>query len=100
METRENINNASNDENSNIKSEKKKKEKKEKIIYVDDGRSFADMSNVTGGFSSFGHGTTSSPKDIWETYWMAVKMMFKPMLVVVGFICVIFGIGALMLLFM
>lgn len=75
--------------------EKKDKKKKEKITYIDDGRSFADMSNVTGGFGKFGKGTTSSFKDIWETYWMAVKMMFKPMLVVIGFLCVIFGIVAL-----
>ena len=75
--------------------EKKDKKKKEKITYIDDGRSFADMSNVTGGFGKFGPGTTSSLKDIWETYWMAVKMMFKPMLVVIGFLCVIFGIAAL-----
>ncbi|MBQ8624664.1 MAG: hypothetical protein IJ419_00630 [Agathobacter sp.] len=75
--------------------EKKDKKKKEKITYIDDGRSFADMSNVTGGFGKFGKGTTSSFKDIWETYWMAVKMMFKPMLVVIGFLCVIFGIAAL-----
>ena len=75
--------------------EKKEKKKKEKITYIDDGRSFADMSNVSGGFGKFGPGTTSSLKDIWETYWMAVKMMFKPMLVVIGFLCVIFGIAAL-----
>ncbi|MBO5097569.1 MAG: hypothetical protein J6B96_04570 [Agathobacter sp.] len=80
--------------------EKKDKKKKEKITYIDDGRSFADMSNVTGGFGKFGPGTTSSLKDIWETYWMAVKMMFKPMLVVIGFLCVIFGIAALAFLIM
>ena len=75
--------------------EKKEKKKKEKITYIDDGRSFADMSNVSGGFGKFGPGTTSSFKDIWETYWSAVKMMFKPMLVVIGFLCAIFGIAAL-----
>ena len=80
--------------------EKKNKKKKEKITYIDDGRSFADMSNVSGGFGKFGPGTTSSFKDIWETYWSAVKMMFKPMLVVIGFLCVIFGIAALAFLIM
>lgn len=74
--------------------------KKEKITYIDDGRSFADMSNVSGGFGKFGPGTTSSFKDIWSTYWSAVKMMFKPMLVVIGFLCVIFGIAALAFLIM
>ena len=68
----------------------KGKKKKEKITYIDDGRSFADMSGVTGGFNFSSKGTTSSPKEIWETYWMAVKMMFKPMLVVIGFLCAIF----------
>ena len=86
--------------NNDIKTKKdlkddKGRKKKEKITYIDDGRSFADMSNVSGGFGKFGPGTTSSLKDIWETYWMAVKMMFKPMLVVIGFLCVIFGIAAL-----
>ena len=66
------------------------KKKKEKIKYIDDGRSFADMSGVTGGMNFSSRGTTSSFKDIWNTYWMAVRMMFKPMLVVIGFLCVIF----------
>lgn len=70
-----------------------KKKKKEKITYVDDGRSFADMSGVHGMGDSFRFskiGTTSSPKDIWNTYWAAVKFMFKPMLVVVGFLVVLY----------
>ena len=73
-----------------------KKEKKEKITYIDDGRTFADMSNVhgLGGEFKFSKmGTTSSPKDIWNTYWSAVKFMFKPMLVVIGFLCALFGIA-------
>ena len=45
---------------------KEKKPKKEKIIYIDDGRSLADMSNVSGG-NMFGKGTSSSPKEIWNT---------------------------------
>lgn len=74
-----------------------KKKKKEKITYIDDGRTIADMSNVSGsGMEWTKQGTTSSPKEIWDTYWSAVKMMFKPMLVVVGFLCVIFGIAALL----
>ena len=68
----------------------KEKKKKEKITYIDDGRSFADMSGVTGSFNFASKGTTSTPREIWETYWMAVKMMFKPMLVVIGFLCAIF----------
>lgn len=69
------------------------KKKKEKITYIDDGRSFADLSNVQGlggGMKFSKTGTTSSPKDIWDTYWAAVRFMFKPMLVVIGFLCVLF----------
>ncbi len=80
--------------------DKKEKKKKEKITYIDDGRSFADMSGVTGGMNFSKRGTTSSFGDIWETYWMAVKMMFKPMLVVIGFLCAVFGIAALAFLLM
>lgn len=60
--------------------------KKEKITYIDDGRTIADMSGVTGGFP---HKTRPDwhprPKarDVWNTYWAAVKLMVKPMLVVV-----------------
>ncbi len=75
--------------------EKKEKKKKEKITYIDDGRSFADMSGVQGGFNFAKKGTSASPKEIWGTYWSAVKMMFKPMLVVIGFLCAVFGIAAL-----
>lgn len=66
------------------------KEKKKKITYVDDGRTIADMSGVSGGMQWTKRGTTSSVRDIWRTYWSAVKMMFKPMLVVIGFIMTVF----------
>lgn len=69
------------------------KKKKEKITYIDDGRSFADLSNVHGMGGDFKFsktGTTSSPKEIWNTYWSAMKFMFKPMLVVIGFLCALF----------
>ena len=72
------------------------KKKKEKITYVDDGRSFADLSNVQGlggGMKFSKMGTKSSPKDIWDTYWAAVRFMFKPMLVVIGFLCALFGLA-------
>ncbi len=73
----------------------KKKEKKEKITYIDDGRTIADMSGVKGEMDWTRKGTTSSVKDIWRTYWSAVRMMFKPMLVVVGFITAVFLIAYL-----
>lgn len=79
---------------------KEKKNAKKKVTYIDDGRSFADMSNVPGGFKFSSKGTTSSFKDIWQTYWMAVRMMVKPMLVTIAFLCAAFGITALMFYFM
>lgn len=79
------------------------KKKKEKITYIDDGRSFADLSNVHGlggGMKFSKMGTTSSPKDIWNTYWSAVRFMFKPMLVVIGFLCLLFGLAYVAFVFM
>ena len=68
----------------------KKKRKKEKITYIDDGRSLADMSGVSGGMHFSKQNTVSSFKAQWDTYWGAVKMMFLPMLVIVGFLLVVF----------
>lgn len=63
------------------------RKKKEKITYIDDGRTIADMSALSGGKTTrpktYG-GYRSSAKEKWSTYWGAVKMMFVPMLVVVG----------------
>lgn len=73
----------------------KSEKKKEKVTYVDDGRTIADMSGVSGGTHWSKKGTTATPKEIWTTYWSAVRMMFKPMLVVIGFLCAVFGIAAL-----
>ena len=72
-----------------------KKNKKEKVIYVDDGRSLADMSGVKGGLDWTRKGTSSPVSEIWRTYWSAVRMMFKPMLVVIGFIIAAFLIVSL-----
>ncbi len=73
----------------------KNKEKKEKIVYVDDGRTIADMSGVTGGRryaprSPYVPGP--SFKEAWNTYWGAVKMMFGPMLMVAAGLGAIYGI--------
>lgn len=66
--------------------------KKEKITYVDDGRTLADMSGVSG------FRLTKDPikpanrfKEVWQTYWNAVKMMFLPMLAVIGALVVLYG---------
>ncbi len=81
-------------------SEKKSKPKKEKITYIDDGRTIADMSALPERHQWTKRGTTSSFGDIWRTYWQAVRMMIKPMLVVIGFLCVAFLITYLMFRFM
>ena len=78
---------------------KQKKQKKEKIIWVDDGRTLADMSEVRS-HRILREGTTSSPKEIWNTYWNAVKMMFKPMLVFIGGMTLVFGLIYLAFLLM
>jgi hypothetical protein len=59
--------------------------KREKITYIDDGRTIADMSNVTGSRLSKRHPATPGPtfREAWKTYWDAVKMMFGPMLIVI-----------------
>lgn len=70
-----------------------KKDRKERTVYVDDGRTLADMSGVTSGF----HLNNRNParprpraKEVWSTYWNAVRMMFLPMLAVMGGIVVIY----------
>lgn len=65
--------------------------KKEKIRYIDDGRTIADMSNVRSG-PRLSNPNRPSPKfkDVWKTYWGAVKMMLVPMLVVIGVMCVVY----------
>ena len=71
--------------------------KKEKVTYVDDGRTIADMSGVTGGrnyLSRPKYVPGPSFKQAWKTYWNAVRMMFVPMLVTVG------GIGLIYLIMM
>ena len=74
---------------------KNKKEKKEKITYIDDGRTIADMSGFTSRPRLYKQGTSSSVREIWRTYWSATRMMLKPTLVAVGFLCLAFLIVAL-----
>ena len=65
-------------------SEKNKKEKKEKVIYIDDGRTIADMSNVGYGYSNKNGRTNSTMREKMRTFWEAFKMMLIPTLIVVG----------------
>ena len=71
------------------------KKKKDKITYIDDGRTIADLSGVSGSMrhSDRKYGRPrSSAKEIWKTYLGAVKMMFVPMLVVICGIIIIYMI--------
>ena len=74
------------------------KKKKEKIIYIDDGRTLADMSGVQPGFTgrrrTYGR-TGASFKEVWNTYWSAFRMMLLPTLVIAGGLTVVYGIMAL-----
>lgn len=77
-----------------------KKKKKEKIVYIDDGRTIADMSNVTGGLKlkipdRVKYRPSPRVRDVLRTYFGAVRMMIKPMLVVIGFIMTAFLIVSL-----
>ena len=75
--------------------------KKEKITYVDDGRTLADMSGVTGGFSRKPLGSYRAGfKEQWKTYWSAVKLMFVPMLVVICGLIIIYMILAFIFMFL
>ena len=77
------------------------KKKKEKIIYVDDGRTVADMSNVPGTrLSRDAWRTNSTAKEKWQTYWDAVKRMFGPMMIVICGICIIYMILYFVFLFL
>ena len=67
--------------------------KKEKIRYVDDGRTLADMSGVGRRLPKREAGRPRpDPKEVWKTYWAAVKMMFVPMLVVIVGLCIVYMI--------
>ena len=80
-------------------SKKQGKKKKQKIVYIDDGRTIADMSGTarSGGKKYFGrelkgggNPLSSSISERMKTYFAAVRMMFLPMLAVIGAISVLF----------
>ncbi len=74
-------------------SKKTSNKKKQKVTYIDDGSSIADMSGVGGGGRKR---TPNTPrpratfKEQWQTYTDAVKMMFLPMLAVLGMLAIAF----------
>lgn len=86
---------------------KKEKKKREKVTWIDDGRTIVDMSNLPS--RGFGRSLSdAAPKrqmsqtekefnrsrPVWKdhlaTYFAAVRMMFLPMLAVIGIICIVF----------
>ena len=85
----------------------KEKKKREKVVWVDDGRTIADMSNLpTRGLGrslsdarpkrelSETEKAFNRSRPAWRdhlaTYFAAVRMMFLPMLAVIGIICIAF----------
>ena len=86
----------------------KKDKKKDKIVYIDDGSTVADMSSVSGKkgemktapqgrFDPNGIRPRATFKEQWKTYTDAVKMMFLPMLAVLGMLALAFLIMYLIL---
>ena len=75
---------------------KDKKDQKPKVKYIDDGRTLADMSGLRGVDKRY-TGPKGGFKAQARTYWNAVKLMFVPMLVTIGIICLAFFIMWLML---
>ena len=73
-----------------------KKQKKEKVRYIDDGRTIADMSALSGVDKRY-TGPKGTFKDQMRTYWNTVKLMFVPMMVTIGIISLAFFIMWLML---
>ena len=79
---------------------KNNKDRKSKPIYIDDGSTVADMSGV--GRSGAPRSSNSSRprasfKEQFRTYTDAVRMMFLPMLAVLGIIALAFLIVYIML---
>ena len=65
---------------------KKKKSEKSKVIYIDDGSTIADMSAIGGSRPR----RRSTFKEQFKTYIDTVKLMFVPMLIVLGIIAASF----------
>ena len=67
----------------------KNKKKKQKVRYIDDGRSLADMSGISGVNKKY-VGEKGTLKDQARTYWNTVKLMFVPMMITIGIITAAF----------
>ena len=72
--------------------------KKKKTIYVDDGRTIADMSGLGGtGYPSNSAPLKSGFREKMRTYFQSVKMMILPMFITLFIIAAAFGILYLLL---
>ena len=71
-----------------------KKQKKEKPVYIDDGRTIADMSGVDRGASKYFSDTPSysTGKEKWTTFFDAFRMMLLPTAVFGAGLLVLFGL--------
>ena len=77
---------------------KKQAKKKERIVYIDDGSTIADMSGSGRKKESKkaperqfrGVKPRATLKEQWRTYTDAVKLMFLPMLAVLGMLALAF----------
>ncbi len=87
------------------KKNQKQRPKKEKITWVDDGSTVVDMSDVGRGLGGSRKNKNPNitpplapkrnkgellPRGCLGTYLGAVRMMFAPMLVVIGILCAVF----------
>ena len=70
---------------------KKDKSNKKKTVYIDDGRTLADMSALGGGKQKTPKNEGgNSFKEQFKTFTDAQKAMFLPMLAVLGIIAIAF----------
>ncbi len=76
---------------------KDKKKKKPRVTYIDDGRSLADMSAFGGGRPGLTSGARGGLKDQAHTFFGAMRMMVKPMLVTMAIITAAFFLMWLLL---
>lgn len=66
--------------------------KKEKTVYIDDGRTIADMSGITAGPRLAKSPSRSTGKEKWQTFWGAFKMMLLPAAVFAGALLLLYGV--------
>ena len=69
------------------------KKKKEKIIYIDDGRTLADMSGVQSGAGKYfktDNRYNGTFREKMGTFWAAFKMMLLPTAVFCGALLLVF----------